>query len=95
MNAVVNDANIVIIILNNRTTALTGRQTHPGADIDIRGKQRRGIDIEKVIRSSEVDDFFVLDAFGDRKKAEAVFKNVIEEKGLKVVLINGPCTSAC
>ena len=92
MNAVVNDVNIVIMILNNRTTALTGGQSHPGADIDIRGKQKRGIDIERVIRSSGVEDLFILEAFGDRDEAEAVFKKVIEEKGLKVILINGPCT---
>ena len=91
LNAAVNDSNIVIMILNNQTTALTGGQSHPGSKIDARGKQRRGIDIEKVIRSSGVKDLFVFDAFSDRNTAEAIFKKVINEQGLKVVLINGPC----
>jgi indolepyruvate ferredoxin oxidoreductase alpha subunit len=93
MNAVVNEANIVIVILNNLNTAITGGQSHPGTNIDARGKQRRGIDIERVIRSSGVDAraLFVLEAFGNRGEAEAVFKKVIDEKGLKIVLINGPC----
>jgi indolepyruvate ferredoxin oxidoreductase alpha subunit len=92
MNAVINEANIVIMILNNRTTALTGGQSHPGANIDTRGTQRLGVDIERVIRSAGVEDLFVLDAFGSKDEAEKVFKKVIEERGLKVVLINGPCT---
>lgn len=92
MNAVANDANIVIIILNNETTALTGCQSHPGTDIDTRGKERQGVDIEKVVRSSGVEDLYVLDAFKDKDEAEEVFKHVIEEEGLKVILVNGPCT---
>jgi indolepyruvate ferredoxin oxidoreductase alpha subunit len=91
MNAVVNKANIVVMILNNLTTALTGAQSHPGAYIDTRGKQRLGLDIEKVIRSSGIEEFYVLDAFGSKDMARKVFKKVIEEKGLKVVLLNGPC----
>jgi indolepyruvate ferredoxin oxidoreductase alpha subunit len=92
INAVANDANIVIIILNNGTTALTGCQNHPGTDMDTRGKRRRGIDIEKVARSSGVKDLHVLDAFKDRDRAKEVFKHVLEEEGLKVIIVDGTCT---
>ena len=91
INAVVNNANIVIIILNNGTTALTGCQNHPGTGMDTRGKRRRGIDIEKVVRSSGVEDLHVIDAFKDRDRAKEVFKHVLEEEGLKVIIVNGTC----
>ena len=92
LNAVANDANIVIVILNNGTTALTGCQSHPGTDMDTRGRKRRGIDMEEVVRASGVRDLYVLDAFKDKNGAREVFRHAIEEDGLKVIIVNGVCT---
>lgn len=91
MNAVVHNANIVVVILNNGTTALTGCQSHPGTDIDARGRRRRGIDIEEVVRASGVRDLYVLDVYREGERIREVFERVVEEEGLKVVLLNGPC----
>jgi indolepyruvate ferredoxin oxidoreductase alpha subunit len=91
LNAVANNVNIIIMILNNQTTAITGCQPHPGTGLDIRGRRREGIDLEKVIQSSGVD-LYILDAFKDKAKASRVFKQALGEEGLKVILLNGKCT---
>jgi indolepyruvate ferredoxin oxidoreductase alpha subunit len=91
-NAVANNVNIIIMILNNQTTAITGCQPHPGTGLDIRGRRRDGIDLEKVIRASGVEDLYILDAFKDKVRASMVFKRIIKEEGLKVILLNGKCT---
>jgi TPP-dependent indolepyruvate ferredoxin oxidoreductase alpha subunit len=59
--------------------------------LDIRGRRREGIDLEKVIQSSGVD-LYILDAFKDKAKASRVFKQALGEEGLKVILLNGKCT---
>jgi len=48
LNAIHNTVDMVAIVCDNRTTAMTGFQPHPGSDTDITGKPVAAIDIAKM-----------------------------------------------
>jgi indolepyruvate ferredoxin oxidoreductase alpha subunit len=51
MDAVYNKANITVVILDNRITAMTGGQDHPGTGRTLRGDPANKIDYEKLCRA--------------------------------------------
>jgi indolepyruvate ferredoxin oxidoreductase alpha subunit len=91
MNAVANGARIMIVVLDNRSTAMTGCQSNPGTEFDTRGKKRNGISLESVLRSAGVKIFQTVDAFGDKEHLVGAFKECLESDGLTVLLVSGPC----
>ena len=54
VNAVYNGADITLAVLDNRTTAMTGHQPHPGIGITALGSVSKAIDIADVVRSCGV-----------------------------------------
>ena len=55
VNAVYNTADITLVVLDNRTTAMTGHQPHPGIGKTALGSTSKAIDIAEVIRSCGVE----------------------------------------
>lgn len=51
VNAVYNEANIIICILDNSTTAMTGHQPHPGTGFNLMGNFVDKVDIEAVLKA--------------------------------------------
>ena len=52
INAVYNNANITVIILDNHITAMTGGQDHAGTGRTLRGEGTKRIDFEQMVRAS-------------------------------------------
>ena len=52
VNAVYNQANMILIVLDNSTTAMTGHQPHPGTGRTVMGEIVQKINIEQVLRES-------------------------------------------
>ena len=50
VNAVYNEANIVVCILDNSTTAMTGHQPHPGTGRNMMGDIVEKVSIENILR---------------------------------------------
>ena len=50
-NAVYNQHDITIVVLDNATTAMTGSQPHPGTGVTLMGSKSEPISIEKVLRA--------------------------------------------
>lgn len=80
----------VITILDNRTTAMTGHQPHPGIAEGGMGEEVREIDIEDVVKGLGVKDVHVVDP-RDLEKTKEAFKKAIEYKGVSVVICRAPC----
>ncbi|TFG47175.1 MAG: indolepyruvate ferredoxin oxidoreductase subunit alpha [Dehalococcoidia bacterium] len=90
LNAVYNEANICVLILDNSTTAMTGHQGHPGSGIPPAGQPRHKVIIEDLVRGAGVKNVAVVDAF-DLKAVRAALKQGIASSELEVVIVRGDC----
>jgi len=92
INAVFNNHNFTLVILDNGTTAMTGHQPHPGVDMkefNLDGYSR--ISIEKVVRAIGVSHVTVIKPFNVKKSLEAV-KEALNYKGFSVIISKEMCT---
>ena len=90
VNAVYNQSQITIIILDNSTTAMTGHQDHPGTGISAQGKATTAVDIEKLARGIGVSDVRVINAF-NLKALRAGVRSALESPALSVIIVRGAC----
>jgi indolepyruvate ferredoxin oxidoreductase alpha subunit len=90
VNAVYNEGHITIFILDNRTTAMTGHQQHPGTGISAQGKETYAVDIESLCRGIGVKDLKVINAF-DLKALRAGVRDSLERPEVSVIIVRGAC----
>jgi len=90
INAVYSKGKITIIILDNRTTAMTGHQEHPGTGITAQGEATAIIELEPLVRGIGIDDVKVIDAW-DLKAIRAGVKDSIYNDELSVIIVRGAC----
>ena len=89
-NAVYNQNNITIIILDNSTTAMTGHQPHPGIGATMMETQSEKISIEAVVRALGVKFVEKCDPLELTKAVDTV-KRAYETDGVSVVIFESPC----
>jgi indolepyruvate ferredoxin oxidoreductase alpha subunit len=90
-NAVYNQGNIVVAVLDNRITAMTGGQQHPGTGITLQGEEGRRIEIAPLARAMGVEHVWEVDAL-DVKAINQVLKEAMAvEEGPSIVVVNGAC----
>lgn len=87
-NAIYNNSDMIIIILDNGTTAMTGQQPHPGTGMKC-GESAPKLSIEEICRAMGAD-VSVVNPF-DTKKSQEIIKQVKEKKGVRVVIYRQPC----
>jgi len=90
VNAVYNNGHITILILDNRTTAMTGHQEHPGTGVSAQGNETFAVDIESLCRGIGVKDIKVIDAF-DLKTLRAGVKDSLDRPEVSVIIVRGAC----
>ncbi|MFA9452573.1 MAG: thiamine pyrophosphate-dependent enzyme, partial [Candidatus Aminicenantaceae bacterium] len=54
-NAVHNQSNILMVVLDNQATATSGYQSNPGVNRDARGHEAPGLDMEVIVRACGVE----------------------------------------
>lgn len=89
-DAVHNKHNILVVILDNGTTAMTGHQTHPGMDTGPLGRDKQRIKIEDVVRGLGVQDVHVVRPRNLKKTQEAV-KATMKYEGVSVIISEEVC----
>ncbi|MEI7641296.1 MAG: indolepyruvate ferredoxin oxidoreductase subunit alpha [bacterium] len=89
-NVVYNRGNTLTIILDNRTTAMTGRQSHPGAGNTLTGDQTTNIDIEKVVTAMGVQHIAVVDPY-NMKMTKHIIEDMLTKTGSKVIIAKRDC----
>ncbi|MCL6639207.1 MAG: indolepyruvate ferredoxin oxidoreductase subunit alpha [Firmicutes bacterium] len=92
VNAVYNRAGIVVVILDNSTTAMTGHQPHPGLPRTALGQNKNPIDIGRVVRALGVEFVREVDPF-DPEKAFAVAREALLFPGPAVVIMKRECVA--
>jgi indolepyruvate ferredoxin oxidoreductase alpha subunit len=90
VNSVYNKGKITIVILDNRTTAMTGHQEHPGTGITAQGQETTAIDLEQLAQGIGISDVKVVDAF-DIKALRAGVKSSLDSPELSVIIVRGAC----
>ncbi len=92
VNAVFNNHNFTLVILDNSTTAMTGHQPHPGVDMtDLNLDGYGRVSIEAVVRAIGVPHVTVIKPFKVKKSIEAV-REALEFNGVSVIISREECT---
>lgn len=90
VNAVYNQADMTLVVLDNSTTAMTGHQPHPGTGHTMMGEFTDKIDIENILKGIGVETVVRMDPFKLDEAVDAV-KKVADEPGVKAVIFEAPC----
>lgn len=89
-NAVFNRHNIILVILDNGTTAMTGHQPNPGMVQDVLGSMSRHLDIEAIVRGLGVEKCVKVRAF-NLKAVTAALEDMKAADGVRVLIAEEPC----
>lgn len=90
INAVYNDADITLIVLDNSTTAMTGHQPHPGTGKTMMGNITDKISIPDILKAIGVKSVETVNPLDLDKAVEAV-KKAYEIKSVSAVIFKSPC----
>jgi len=90
LDAVYNQSNVTTIILDNRATAMTGGQQHPGTGKTLMGQNVGRTDIETVVRALGVENVRKLDAYDYDTTIKAI-KEEMANPGPSVIITSRPC----
>jgi indolepyruvate ferredoxin oxidoreductase alpha subunit len=90
-NAVYNKANILLYVMDNRTSAMTGHQPHPGAfGITATNEPTEMLDIAEVARALHADFVEVVDPY-DQSQTRHALEKAIKLEGVSVIVARRPC----
>ena len=90
VNAVYNQTDLIVVVLDNSTTAMTGNQPHPGLGQTMMGNITEKISIHKVVSALNVTAIEHANPF-DIEAAKAAVKAVLDKKGVRVIIYEAPC----
>ncbi|MDR0821977.1 MAG: indolepyruvate ferredoxin oxidoreductase subunit alpha [Oscillospiraceae bacterium] len=90
INAVYNNADEIIVILDNSATAMTGGQPHPGLGLVANGSPTAKISIENIVQAIGVQHIVKANAF-DLDEAVSAVKSVLDKQGVRVIIFSGEC----
>jgi indolepyruvate ferredoxin oxidoreductase alpha subunit len=92
INAVYNGADIIVAVLDNSTTAMTGGQPHPGTGRSISGAPARRVSVSRVLSAIGVDDIQRVNPF-DLPSAKAAVTRALAGRGVRAILFEGECVA--
>ncbi|MDO5117333.1 MAG: thiamine pyrophosphate-dependent enzyme [Eggerthellaceae bacterium] len=90
VNAVYNQHDITVVVLDNATTAMTGSQPHPGTGVTLMGANRQGIDIAGLLRAIGFECVMEADPLNIDEACLAA-SQAIDFAGPSVVVFRSPC----
>ncbi len=90
LNMAYNKSNSVIVICDNRTTAMTGMQEHPATGFTLQKDETKALDFVKLAEALGIDNVRVVDPF-DIKNTRKVIKEELAKKGPSLVISRAPC----
>ena len=79
-----------VLVLDNRTTGMTGHQDHPGTGKTLQGELTYTVDIGEVAKAVGVKNVRCVDPF-NLKELEAVLKEELNNDSPSVIICKHPC----
>ena len=90
IDAVYKNLNVLVMILDNRTTAMTGHQPHPGTGGSETGRKFNEIDIEALVKALGVRYVKTVDPY-DLKATREAIKEAMKVEGPAVIIAKQEC----
>jgi len=90
LNIAYNKANVCVVILDNRTVAMTGHQPTPESGKTAMGDDAKIVNVEAIAKSLGIEKVYVVDPY-DVEKTRQVLREVIEYSGPSVIISERPC----
>ncbi len=90
INSVYNDSRTVLIILDNRITAMTGQQNNPASGCNIKGEAANAINLEELCKAVGVKHVEVVNPH-DIAACKIALKKALEMDELCVLISRAPC----
>ncbi len=91
MDIVYNKGNATTIILDNRTTGMTGLQEHPGTGFTITGTPTNMIDLESLVRALGVKNVRKVDPYHINETMDVIKEEIERDEPSVIITTNGPC----
>ena len=90
INGLTNKNKVITILCDNRTTAMTGFQPHPGSGQTVRGEDTVRIDTVALAEAMGVEAQ-VVDPYDIKGVQKALDKAIKSEKGMQLIISRKPC----
>jgi indolepyruvate ferredoxin oxidoreductase alpha subunit len=90
INARYNKSDLIMMILDNSATAMTGFQPHPGVGVNAVGKAAPVVDIEGLCRALNIP-VEVMDPFDITENTRRLVELMEDKDGVRVVIMRHPC----
>ena len=90
INLVYNKSTATVMILDNRTTGMTGHQDHAATGKTLKGEETYAIDLAELCRAIGVPNVIEVNAF-DVKELERIIKESTQSDELTVIITKAPC----
>lgn len=90
INAVYNQANMTLIVLDNSTTAMTGHQPHPGTGRTMMGDVVNKVSIEGILKGIGLEFVETVNPLDHKASVDAV-KRAAALPGVKAIIFKSPC----
>ena len=90
LNMAYNRSDAVIVICDNRTTAMTGMQEHPATGFTLQGERTKSLDFTVLAAALGIDSVRVVDPY-DIKTTRSVMKEELAREGPSLVISRRAC----
>jgi len=90
LNVAYNKSDTVVIILDNRTTAMTGHQQHPGTGLTLMGQPTYAVEFEGLARSLGIERVHTVDSY-NLKEVETALRECLAAEGPALIIARREC----
>jgi indolepyruvate ferredoxin oxidoreductase alpha subunit len=90
ISAVYNKANILVVIMDNASTAMTGHQPTPLTGITAKGEEGGKVSLEAICKACGVTSLEVVDPF-NHELTERMIRGKLDLEGVNVIISRRPC----
>ncbi|MDY4963373.1 MAG: thiamine pyrophosphate-dependent enzyme, partial [Ruminococcus callidus] len=90
VNAVYNQTDIILMVLDNSTTAMTGHQPHPGTGVTMMHEISPKVSIEAILRAVGLTSVETVDPLNLEQTIQAV-RAAADKPGVKAIICKSPC----
>ncbi len=92
VNALYNQAQMVLVVLDNSTTAMTGHQPHPGTGKTMMGDIVAKVDLVKILEGMGVQKICTVNPLNLSEAVQAV-KDCADTDGVTAIIFKSPCVA--
>ena len=92
VNALYNEADMILCVLDNSTTAMTGHQPHPGTGRNMMGDVVAKVSITKILEGMGVQKVVTVDPLNLQESVETV-RECAALPGVKAIIFKSPCVA--